>query len=161
MVPSFKSCAGSSTGALTNTPTDKMLSSSSSRRAFNCSTVTFLLLFGNSTMNPAKSGLAWFTAWISSGRVQAADLDPGSALHVSMVLFSHITDQSCPFCLTLPLPVSLLFAAGQLCYLFALFFRLAFIQALYHSDFPRQPSYPGFASGSHRSGLHLPGFFPE
>ena len=73
---------------------------------------------------------------------------------------SLIFSQSCPFCLTLPLPVSLLFAAGQLCYLFALFFRLAFIQALHHSDFPMLLSYPGFASGSHRSGLHLPGFFP-
>ena len=158
MVPSFKSCAGSSTGALTNTPTGKMLSSSSSRRAFNCSTVTFLLLFGNSTMNPAKSGLAWFTAWISSGRVR-----PQILILVLLPCFngcSLIFSQSCPFCLPLPLPVSLLFAAGQLCYLFALFFRLAFIQALHHSDFPMQLSYPGFASGSHRSGLHLPGFFP-
>ena len=158
MVPSFKSCAGSSTGALTNTPTGKMLSSSFSRRALNCSTVTFLLLFENSTMNPAKSGFASLTAWISSRRVR-----PQILILVLLPCFnccSLIFSQSCPFCLTLHLPVSLLFATGQLCYLFALFFSLAFIQALHHSDFPIQLSYPGFASGFHRSGLHLPGFFP-
>ena len=116
-------------------------------------------LLGNSTINPQKSGFAWFTAWMSSGRVR-----PQILILVLLPCFnccSLIFSQSCPFCLPLHLPISLLFAAGQLCYLFALFFRLTFIQVLRHSAFPVPLSYPRFASGSHRSGLPLPGFFPE